>query len=45
MRAFLQLIWLRSDLRVNDNTALGRRCGWPLRGGVSAEPGAMAGTR
>ena len=39
----MQLIWLRSDLRLHDNTALSAAAArGPTRGGVSAEPGAMA---
>ena len=40
----MQLIWLRSDLRLHDNTALAAAAArGPTRGGVPVEPGAMAG--
>lgn len=39
----MQLIWLRSDLRLHDNTApLRRHPAWPHRGRVPAEPGTSA---
>ena len=39
----MHLIWLRTDLRLHDNTALGRRSQRADRRRVPDQPGAMAG--